>query len=316
MKNLTSKWKRLLSLVLSMCLVMTMIPVGGTGATAYGAEPEQLEGAACGSTDGCTGVYHNGFCTACGGYQPAVLSQTSFYEISNAGQLYWFAEFVNGGANSRTTNGWLMKDIVVNEKVLNGDGTLVSNESSLRGWMPIGTAENPFKGQFRGNGFSISGIYCVVPEDGGGAGVFAFTHNSEITNVAILDSWFAASGETASVGSIAADSAGTNFYNCYSEASVNSAFAAGGIVGISLNDYLLQCGYAGTVTVWDNLSEVGGLLGGTRTVYGTNKMSIVSGCYNRGTVVNTYTGGSRIYYTGALVGNPSYVFLSNSYYVP
>lgn len=35
----------------------------------------------------CSHSYENGFCTACGGYEEAVLNG-DVYEISNAGQLY------------------------------------------------------------------------------------------------------------------------------------------------------------------------------------------------------------------------------------
>ena len=306
--------KRILSLVLSLCLVMTMMPAAYAGGTAYGAE--KLEGAACGSTEDCTGVYDNGFCTACGGHQPAVLNEASFYEISNAGQLYWFAEFVNGDTINRMANAWLTKDIVINENVLNGDGTLASNGASLHKWTPMGTLEYPFRGQFRGNGFSISGIYCVQPEEGGDAGLFAFTQEARIENLAILDSWFAASGEKGIAGSIAADSAGTDIYECYSEASVTAEYEAGGIVGSSCDDYLLQCGNGGNVTAPYRDSKLGGILGGTWALYGKNPTSVVSGCYNMGTVVNTYPGEDIIYYTGALVGFPGYLSIYNSYYAP
>ena len=40
--------------------------------------------------------YDNGFCVKCDAYEPAVL-KNGFYEIGNAGQLYWFAQQVNGG---------------------------------------------------------------------------------------------------------------------------------------------------------------------------------------------------------------------------
>ena len=38
----------------------------------------------------------NGFCGGCGGYQPAEFNESGVYEISNAGQLFWFAALVNG----------------------------------------------------------------------------------------------------------------------------------------------------------------------------------------------------------------------------
>ncbi|MCF0185710.1 MAG: hypothetical protein HUJ98_04375, partial [Bacteroidaceae bacterium] len=41
-------------------------------------------------------VVDNGFCTICGSPQEAIMNG-GFYEIANAGQLYWFAEQVNSG---------------------------------------------------------------------------------------------------------------------------------------------------------------------------------------------------------------------------
>lgn len=76
----------------------------------------------------------NGFCANCGnGYQPATGSGTTTdpYQISNAGQLYWFAAVVNGdtaavsGINQNVNaNGKLTRNITVNQNVLNADGTL------------------------------------------------------------------------------------------------------------------------------------------------------------------------------------------------
>ena len=41
--------------------------------------------------------YDNGFCTKCGGYQPADYNEsTGSYEIGNGGQMFWFAALVNG----------------------------------------------------------------------------------------------------------------------------------------------------------------------------------------------------------------------------
>ena len=84
-----------------------------------------------------------GFCTDCDAYQPAVLTTDKYdinedgtkdavYEISNAGQLYWFAGLVNGTlsgvAQNKSANAVLTADIVVNANVLKSDGTL--NETS------------------------------------------------------------------------------------------------------------------------------------------------------------------------------------------
>ncbi len=57
----------------------------------------------------CNGLYHNGFCDTCGSFLKATKNTNDYYEIGNAGQLYWFAEKVNndnenyGSANAILT---------------------------------------------------------------------------------------------------------------------------------------------------------------------------------------------------------------------
>lgn len=94
----------------------------------------------------------DGFCTnGCSGvYQPATLTTDKYdidgaagydevYEIGNAGQLYWFAQQVNGGNVS--LNAVLTADITVPDE---------------KNWTPMGNSSNRFNGTFDGNGKTIS----------------------------------------------------------------------------------------------------------------------------------------------------------------
>lgn len=58
-----------------------------------------------------------------GSYEPAT-QQNGVYQISNAGQLYWFAQQVNGGEYG--ANAELTANITINENVLNENGELNS----------------------------------------------------------------------------------------------------------------------------------------------------------------------------------------------
>ena len=143
------------------------------------------------NTEGAKGAHDyvdvgNGFltCEACGtkSYQPATLNASNQYEISNAGQLYWFAALVNGDesvcdydADTNPTGtqqnsaacAKLTADIVVNSGLAEGKTMLesleydasgnVTNGSSFVAWTPIGNAE--YKGTFDGQGHTISGLY-------------------------------------------------------------------------------------------------------------------------------------------------------------
>ena len=94
----------------------------------------------------CSHEYYNadGFCEACGAYQKAIKSG-EYYEIYNAGQLFWFAKQFNDSKISDNSNLKLMKDIKI------PDGYA---------WTSIGAISDgkSFKGNIEGNYHVISGL--------------------------------------------------------------------------------------------------------------------------------------------------------------
>ena len=89
----------------------------------------------CGAELHVCSSYDNGFCTEYGCYEPAELKD-GYYQIKNAGQLFWFAQQVNVEGN-REIKGVLTADI----------------DLENRPWTPIGeTGENNknFRGVFDG----------------------------------------------------------------------------------------------------------------------------------------------------------------------
>lgn len=83
---------------------------------------------------------NNGFCKACGAYQPAT-ENGGVYEISNAGQLFWFGNY-DSNANAK-----LMADINASDT---GEGRPM--------WFPIGGGDSGYSGTFDGNGKTIRGL--------------------------------------------------------------------------------------------------------------------------------------------------------------
>ena len=99
--------------------------------------------------------YENGFCPN-GCYEPATLNAEGYYEIDNAGKLFWFAQQVNVEGN-REIKGVLTAHI----------------DLENRPWTPIGeTGEenNNFRGIFDGQNHTIKGLYV----EGGRAGLGFF----------------------------------------------------------------------------------------------------------------------------------------------
>ena len=94
----------------------------------------------------CSHEYYNadGFCEACDAYQKAIKSG-EYYEIYNAGQLFWFAKQFNDGKILNTSNLKLMKDI----KIPDGYD-----------WTSIGAIADgkSFRGTIEGNYHVISGL--------------------------------------------------------------------------------------------------------------------------------------------------------------
>ena len=196
--------------------------------------------------------FSNGFRTDCDAYEPAVL-KGDVYEISNAGQLYWFARKVNGGEDA--LNGKLIADITVNENLLTDDGQLAS--SNLRSWTPIcENSQGRYNGTFDGNFKTISGLYF-----GNGStdyvGLFGcLGQNGLVKNLGVLDTWFRGSSY---VGAIVGLNYGT-VNSCYSSAIVNGGRYVGGIAGRVDGCFDMETGriYDGTVTYCYSLSYVQG----------------------------------------------------------
>ena len=240
-------------------------------------------------------IGENGFCACNEVYQPADLttdkydidgdgSKDAVYEISNAGQLYWFAGLVNGTLSSVTqktsANAVLTKDIVVNKNVLKSDGTV--NEGTFKEWTPIGNTCNgsysPYTGIFEGQNHTISGLY-FKQENTSEVGFFGY-NGGKISNVGILNSYFCGFSR---VGGVCGYNSST-ITNCYNKGVVDgtadAAGSFGGVCGCNLG-ILTNCYNTGIVK---GQLFVGG-------VSGDNNKTITN-CYNTGIVSGqSYVGG-------------------------
>ena len=129
--------------------------------------------------------YVNGVCGGCGAYQPAVQNGVgengyALYEIGNAGQLLWFADYVNSAEILTTT---VIMDTETAESFYFEytsacvNGKLVADiDMSGLAWTPIGrphvslfNSRNSYgyAGTFDGNGHVVSGIDCTVSSQEG-----------------------------------------------------------------------------------------------------------------------------------------------------
>ena len=236
-------------------------------------------------------------------YQPAVETTDKYdidddgeketvYEISNAGQLYWFAGLVNGtldGVEQNTlANAILTANITVNENLLDSlqydtEGN-VSNGSDFITWTPIadwmGNRTTQYSGTFDGNNKTVSGLY--FNGDSTCIGLFGSSESDgNIKNVGVVDSYFKGNDN---VGGVCGNNAGTitNCYNAGNLTAIESSATIGGICGYNNGGTVTNCYNTGTVTATGSVASVGGVCGCSTAP--------ISNCYNIGTVTATSSG--------------------------
>ena len=269
----------------------------------------------CGETigDAVGHSYVNGFCGECDAYEPAVLNGT-VYEISNAGQLYWFAEKVNGGDTA--INGKLMADIVVNTNVLKEDGSL--NSGAFRSWTPIGNNTYRYCGYFEGNGKTISGLY-FSNSSADYVGLFGYVGRlGQIDEVGMIGSYFKGRNY---VGGIAGYNLG-DVSKSYNEATLYGTKYVGGLAGYCYGSFIVDPIFwsdPGTIMYCYNKgsvygdSFVGGLVGCTAGYYGNmSTYGVLCYSYNLGFVSGVTKVGAVV---GAIEGTVSYGNVEWCYYL-
>lgn len=166
----------------------------------------------------CSHEYYNadGFCEACGAYQEAIKSG-EYYEIYNAGQLFWFAKQFNESKIPDNSNLKLMKDIEI------PDG---------HNWTSIGDIYNKFfKGNIEGNYHVISGLRPANDNTSYKRGLVARIQDGKVQNIGLVleDGWTFGLCHTA-VGTNIQNCfvVGTNFLNNSSNGTVTNCLAVSG----------------------------------------------------------------------------------------
>ena len=265
-------------------------------------------------------IGENGFCACNEVYQPAKLttdkydidgddSKDAVYEISNAGQLYWFAGLVNGTLSGETqnasANAVLTADIVVNKNVLKSDGTV--NEGTFKEWTPIATSASPYTGIFEGQNHTISGLY--FKQETSFVGLFS-VNSGKIANVGIFDSYFYGQPYKGwQVGGVCGSNTNQGaITNCYNTGIVRGSETVGGVCGSNYGT-ITNCSNKGNVGEDDE--SVGGVCGSNYgTITNCNNAGIVSGKMYVGGVCGKNSNGGTVTNcnnTGEVRGTSQYI---------
>ena len=243
--------------------------------------------------------YANGFCTGCGKYQPAELNG-AVYEISNAGQLFWFAALVNGTLTDGTAQNAAACAVLTTNIDLTGEA-----------WTPIGSESNPYTGTFDGQNHTISGMTIENAESYSGlfgnvtGTVRDFTVTGSITIIG--DETVSRVGGAA--GSLGIATAGGTVSGVTSDVDITVSAGndhIGGVVGSmpeNSSPTVESCVYTGNITVTVEAGSVAGVVGYIRT--GT-----IQNCANQGGI-NTGGNGS----VGGILGycNNGKIYIRNCY---
>ena len=269
----------------------------------------------CGTThDHAEDDWNNGICTNCDTYQPATLvtnenyesfylkaDYVGYYAISNAGQLFWFAQQVNEEEN-KEIKGVLTADI----------------DLEKRPWTPIGAMGegNSFRGIFDGLNYTIRGLYVEGSENG--VGFFGEVRTGTVKNFTIYGN-VVVNTEVDYVGGVIGSICGVNGATSFEERNgaivqnitsiVNITVKAhgvgtiGGLVGHADHESLIeQCVWYGTFNAGEYRvdSGAGGFIGKIQentsevtirncAAYGTIKTNYVKNSYNNTPTI--YMGG-------------------------
>ena len=222
------------------------------------------------------------------------------FQITNIGELYWFAAFVNGTASypdgvtveRSEACAIVMNDITVNPELLTEDGAL-NGTSGFAQWTPIAPAKG-YMGTFDGQGYTISGIYCApqATENYRYGGFFrSLFKGGCIRDLTLADSYFRAPAKnSAYTGAFAGYIASyCTVENCHFDGTVTTAITADSSdADKEAYPYVKIAGIAGDVvgeirdcTARGLISGYGSEIGGIASYVYNGE---VAGCVNEATV--------------------------------
>ena len=222
-------------------------------------------------------------------YAPSVLfgggsgTSSNPYIISTAQHLANLAYMVNNGSSYSGCYFKMTEDIILNDNVLNSDGSL--NSGSYNSWKPIGNSSYAFRGTFDGDGHVISGIY-INNSSSNYQGLFGNAYDGLITNISVIDSYIYGYNY---VGTIVGFSGYASITKCFSSATVIGRFDVGGINGdvMGSGSGLSRSKSSSVITACVNYGKVTGSLNCTGGISGYCSSSVnVSYCINAGMIYN------------------------------
>jgi hypothetical protein len=212
------------------------------------------------------------------------------YTISTAGQLAGLAVLVNGGISFAWRTLTLGTDIDISSYGADYRG----GYNDGKGWTPIGTSDNPFRGTFDGNHNAVTGLGIYNPFGDSHTGLFGHVAEGTVKNLRIENAYIIG-GVT--VGGVAGRVSGIRqqientvivgdsgyIINCSVRGYVNGNMFVGGIAGVvDIGGNVSESRSVGTSSGRYHIGGIAGVVSG----------GAVENCYSAGEVSGTwYVGG-------------------------
>ncbi|MHC1721576.1 MAG: InlB B-repeat-containing protein [Aminipila sp.] len=191
------------------------------------------------------------------------------YSINTATDLWGLMALVNGKIEGYVPLDFSQKTINLKNNI---DLTTLSQYKELQSYEPIGSLDKPFKGNFYGNNYTISGLSINSALDN--QGLFGYTSEGTIKDLKVQGN---VKGKN-NVGGIVGDAQSTKIINCIltGNSKIDGQQNVGGIVGNSLSS-ISKC-------ICDTNTKVNSENGYVGGIAGTNTAS-VSDSYSLATIL-------------------------------
>lgn len=215
------------------------------------------------------------------------------YQIEDGADLVAFAALVNGGDTDANA-------ILVNDIDLTG----------YSDYIPMGTINEPYAGDFNGNGNKIKNISITCDDSHIWAGIFGAAsgdiYNLTLDNVDVVNNSQSSGGDSAqaasgiAVGALCEGGSVTNV-TTLDTCSVEGFYRTGGIVGSIRDEGTVIQGCENNATVTGKANYTGGVVGAAHNNWslfgGAGSGSSIISCENSGAVTGTSEVGGIVGYT-------------------
>ncbi len=228
-------------------------------------------------------TFTNGFCDDCGGYQ-APEKVDGVYQITNGGNLFWFAEAVNAGeydANAIITENYI-------------------DLASYLGYVFPGiggrTTNTAYTGYFDGNGATIENLYIEndanISDNVGfvnlaiGATVENFTVKGSIVITKLISNVAGVIGQVGNGTTVTGVNSYVNITTTHGgdNGDTSGTYYAGIIGFVNGNNVVIEkCAYYGTINTGASVCTTGGIAGHA----GYNRNTLIKDSAFYGTIINT-----------------------------